>query len=127
VGAAQRPRWILMRNLNYLWESAGRSGESARIMDKKGLLSESANYLWESAGRNNRIFSRKEFFMIAAKEESVRLIQQLPDECTLTDIIATLYFKQTVERGLEDIEEGRILTHEEIKKRMSQWAKSLGH
>ncbi|MDM8550509.1 hypothetical protein QUF72_10540 [Desulfobacterales bacterium HSG2] len=62
-----------------------------------------------------------------AKEESIRLIQQLPDESTLTDIIATLYFKQTVERGLEDIEEGRILPHEKVRERMAQWTKSLGH
>jgi predicted transcriptional regulator len=65
--------------------------------------------------------------MIPAKEESIRLIQKLPDESTLADIIATLYFKQTVERGLEDIEAGRILTHKEVKERMAQWAKSIGH
>ena len=64
--------------------------------------------------------------MIRTKEEAIKLIQQLPDECTLTDIMAELYFKQKVEQGLTDIEEGRTISQEEVKKRMAKWAKSIG-
>lgn len=64
--------------------------------------------------------------MAKAKEEAIKLIQKLPDECTITDIMAELYFKQKVEQGLKDIEEGRTMTHAEVRKRMTKWVKSIG-
>ena len=64
--------------------------------------------------------------MAGVKEEAIKLIKELPDECTLTDIMAELYFKQKVEHGLKDIEEGRIISQEEVRKRMAQWTKSIG-
>ena len=64
--------------------------------------------------------------MPGVKEESIKIIQSLSDECTLTDIIAELHFKQKVERGLKDIDEGRIISHSEVRKRMGKWAQSIG-
>ncbi|MCF6156709.1 MAG: hypothetical protein E3K36_16065 [Candidatus Brocadia sp.] len=64
--------------------------------------------------------------MAKAKEEAIKLIQKLPDECTITDIMAELYFKQKVEQGSKDIEEGRTMTHAEVRKRMAKWVKSIG-
>ena len=64
--------------------------------------------------------------MAQVKEEVIQLIENLPDECSISDIMAELYFKQKVEEGLYDIEQGRILSHEEIRKQMAQWAKSIG-
>ena len=62
--------------------------------------------------------------MPVAKHEALKLIQGLPDNCTFSDIMAELYFKQKVYQGLHDIEEGKIISHEEVKERMSKWAKS---
>jgi len=64
--------------------------------------------------------------MTKTKKEAIKLIQELPDECTITDIIAELYFKQKVEQGLKDIEEGKTISHEVVRKRMAKWAKSIG-
>ena len=64
--------------------------------------------------------------MTKTKEEAIKLIKKLPDECTITDIIAELYFKQKVEQGLKDIEEGMTASHEDVRKRMAKWAKSVG-
>lgn len=64
--------------------------------------------------------------MSGIKDEAIKLIKELPDECTITDIMAELYFKQKVEQGLKDIEEGRIISHEEVRKRMAKWANSIG-
>ncbi|HHT9138313.1 MAG TPA: hypothetical protein ACFYEK_13860 [Candidatus Wunengus sp. YC60] len=64
--------------------------------------------------------------MTKTKEEAIKLIKKLPDECTITDIIAELYFKQKVEQGLKDIEEGMTVSHEDVRKRMAKWAKSVG-
>ena len=60
--------------------------------------------------------------MSAKKEEAIQLIRELPEDSSLTDILAGLYFKQKVEEGLADIESGRTITHEEVRQRMVAWA-----
>lgn len=64
--------------------------------------------------------------MSAVKTQAIELIKKMPEESTIADIMAELYFFQKVEQGLKDIEEGRFLTQEEVKKQMAQWAKSIG-
>ncbi|MBC8525807.1 MAG: hypothetical protein H8D22_02885 [Candidatus Cloacimonetes bacterium] len=65
--------------------------------------------------------------MTETKEKAIKIIQRLPDECTLTDIMAELYFRYKVEQGLQDIDKGRIISHKEGRKRMTKWANSIGH
>lgn len=60
------------------------------------------------------------------KNEVLELIRRLPDDVTTADIMEELYFKQQVEKGLQDMTEGRVLTHEELKKRIVEWRKSSG-
>ena len=60
------------------------------------------------------------------KREAIELIERLPDDVSTFDIIEELYFKQQVDKGLEDIAEGRTLTHEELKQRIVKWRKSAG-
>ena len=55
--------------------------------------------------------------MSTVKEESIHLIQSLPDTVTWDDIIYEMYVKKKIEKGLKDIEEGRVVPHEEVKKR----------
>lgn len=61
-----------------------------------------------------------------AKDEAMRFISKLPDEYTLDDIVAELYFKQQVEQGLRDAEEGRVYSHDKVKDMVQQWRKSSG-
>ncbi len=61
-----------------------------------------------------------------AKKEAIDLIQRLPDEATLADIIEELFFKQQVDQGLQDVAEGRVITHQEFKERLGRWRKSAG-
>lgn len=55
-----------------------------------------------------------------AKEEAIKIIKELDDNCTLEDIQYHLYVKQKVERGLKALEEGRYLTHQEVKEKLSK-------
>ncbi|MBH0179524.1 MAG: hypothetical protein HP491_17105 [Nitrospira sp.] len=59
--------------------------------------------------------------MAKAKAEALELIKQLPDDVTTGGIMEELFFKQQVEKGLEDVAEGRVLTHQELKERISRW------
>lgn len=60
------------------------------------------------------------------KEEAIKLIKQMSDECSLEDIMYELYFKQKVEKGLKELDEDRVLEHDSAKKRLGKWLKSSG-
>ena len=60
------------------------------------------------------------------KNEVLELIRRLPDDVTTEEIMEELYFKQQVDKGLQDVAEGRVLSHEELKKRIAKWRKSAG-
>ncbi|MDA2926579.1 hypothetical protein MYX78_05000 [Acidobacteria bacterium AH-259-G07] len=48
-------------------------------------------------------------------KETVRaLLDRLPDECSLDDVLYHLYVIQAVERGLDDVAEGRLIPHDVI-------------
>jgi predicted transcriptional regulator len=64
--------------------------------------------------------------MAKAKAEALELIKQLPDDVTTGGIMEELFFKQQIEKGLEDVAGGRVLTHQELKERIAQWRKSAG-
>lgn len=59
--------------------------------------------------------------MQKVKLEVSKLLDRLPDDCSLEDVQYHLYVLQKIEHGLKDAEEGRIYTQEEIEKRMAQW------
>lgn len=59
--------------------------------------------------------------MQTAKQEVSNLLSRLPDDCTLEEVQYHLYVIQKIERGLKDIEEGRVYTQEEVENKMSKW------
>ena len=59
--------------------------------------------------------------MLTAKQEVIELLKDLPDTSTLEEIQYHLYVRQKVQRGIQDVEEGRIYTQEEVEKRMGKW------
>jgi len=61
--------------------------------------------------------------MKTAKHSAIEAIRILPDDSSYEDIMERLYFMQKVEAGLKDVEEGRVIPHEEVKKRLSKWLK----
>lgn len=64
--------------------------------------------------------------MAKAKAEALEMIKQLPDDVTTSLIMEELFFKQQVEKGLQDVAEGRVLTQQELKERIARWRKSAG-
>jgi predicted transcriptional regulator len=59
--------------------------------------------------------------MLRLKKEVIKMIQSLPDEVTIDDIMAELYFKMQVDAGLKELDEGKGIPHEEVEKRMLKW------
>ena len=59
--------------------------------------------------------------MAGVKEEVIHIIQSLPDEVTVDDIMAELYFKLQVDAGLMELDNGKGIPHKEVEQRMSKW------
>ncbi len=59
--------------------------------------------------------------MEKVKKQIIEMIQSLPDDVTVDDVMAELYFKLQVDAGLKELDEGKGIPHEEIEKRMSGW------
>jgi len=59
--------------------------------------------------------------MRTAKEEVRKMLDQMPDDASFEDIQYHIYVREKIERGLKDIQEGRLLSQEEIEQRMSKW------
>jgi predicted transcriptional regulator len=59
--------------------------------------------------------------MAEVKQQVIQMIQSLPDEVTVDDIMAELYFKLQVDAGLSELDEGKGIPQEEVEKRMSRW------
>jgi predicted transcriptional regulator len=59
--------------------------------------------------------------METAKEEVQRILDLLPDDATLEDIQYRIYVRQAIAAGLRDVEHGRVVSQEEVERRMARW------
>ena len=59
--------------------------------------------------------------MSSVKKEVLDLVKALPESCTLEDVQYQLYVRQKVRRSMQAAAAGRVLTHEQVKKRLSKW------
>ena len=60
---------------------------------------------------------------MAIKDIAKQVIDTLPDEATMDDIIHALYIKTKFEHGEREIQEGKSISHEEAKQKLQKWAK----
>jgi predicted transcriptional regulator len=61
--------------------------------------------------------------MSTVKDEVIAMIQQMPEDIDVPDIMAELYFKQKVDAGLKELDEGKGIPHDEVKGRLNKWLK----
>ena len=61
--------------------------------------------------------------MFNAKEKMTEIIQSQPEDATYEEIMRELAFERMVARGLEDSRQGRVVSSEEIERRIRSWQK----
>ena len=61
--------------------------------------------------------------MSAIKERMTEVIQEQPEDSSYEEILRELAFEQMIERGLRDSREGKIISNDEMQRRMSAWQK----
>jgi predicted transcriptional regulator len=61
--------------------------------------------------------------MASAREKAISIIKKLPEDSSLETIIDKLRFVEMVEKGMEDLESGKVMPEEEAKKVLTKWLK----
>jgi len=58
---------------------------------------------------------------LTTKELVRRALDHLPDDVTMPDVIERLNYLYEIQLGLEDLDAGRTIPHEEVKRQMAKW------
>lgn len=61
--------------------------------------------------------------MSTVKEKMAEVIRSQPDDASYEEIMRELAFERMVTRGLEDSRQERVLSNEEMGRRMRTWRK----
>ena len=61
--------------------------------------------------------------MSKAKEEMRKLIEEQPEDSSREEIVRELAFHVMVERGLADSDAGRVISNDEMARRIRSWQK----
>ncbi|MCK9413989.1 MAG: hypothetical protein M0Q53_16935 [Prolixibacteraceae bacterium] len=57
------------------------------------------------------------------KERLIQVINGMPEEISIEEVIEELVFISKIEQGLYDVESGRILTDSVVAEKMEKWLK----
>jgi predicted transcriptional regulator len=61
--------------------------------------------------------------MSTVKEELTRLIQEQPEDRSSEEIVRELAFHVMIQRGLADADAGRVISNQEMGRRIRSWQK----
>ena len=53
--------------------------------------------------------------MSTARDEAIKMIARLPEEVSWDEIMYKIYVKRKIEEGIKAADEGRTVSHEEVK------------
>jgi predicted transcriptional regulator len=60
---------------------------------------------------------------VGSKQEILRAIEELPEDAQVEDAMDRLYLLYKVQKGLQQADHGNLISHEEVRQRMSRWLK----
>jgi predicted transcriptional regulator len=62
---------------------------------------------------------------VEAKQAVRALLDRLPDDCSVDDVLYHLYVLQAVERGQAEVAAGRTMAHEDVDRALREkWLRS---
>ena len=59
--------------------------------------------------------------MTAPKEEAKKIINSLPEDTTYDEILRELAFDKMIQRGLDDVDNNKIIANEEMENTIAKW------
>ena len=72
--------------------------------------------------RNKREQSHN--WRMTEKEIVLETIRALPDDCSLEEIAERIDFMAAVQKGLDQLDKGEGIPHDEVKKQLASWLTS---
>ena len=60
------------------------------------------------------------------KQTALKMIEQMSSDASLEDIMYELYFRQRVDRGLQELDDGKTVSHQKVKQSIAKWLQSSG-
>jgi predicted transcriptional regulator len=63
---------------------------------------------------------------VSAKQAALKVIESMTEDASLEEVMYELYFRKRVDRGLRELEEGKTISHAEIKRSLAKWLQSAG-
>ena len=58
---------------------------------------------------------------MTSKAEAIKAIAGLPDDVAMEEIMYRLYVLDKIHQGEQDVQEGRVLSQEDLKKEAAGW------
>lgn len=55
------------------------------------------------------------------KDQILSLVQSMPEQFTIDEIVERLFFVANIEQGLQDVKEGRSYSTSQAKEILAQW------
>ncbi len=51
------------------------------------------------------------------------VVQQMPNEFSIDELLERLMLIESIEKGRKQFQDGKVLTHEEVGKKLEKWLK----
>ena len=61
------------------------------------------------------------FHCMSEKQLALNSIERLPEDASLDDIAERMEFLAAIRKGLDQIERGETIPHEEVKRQLAAW------
>ena len=58
---------------------------------------------------------------MTTKDRVLHVVQDLPEDSSIEDVMERLLFMAKVERGIQEADAGRIITHGQVREKMAKW------
>ena len=59
--------------------------------------------------------------MQAAKQEALNIIDRMPEDSDMDEIMYRLYVLDKIRKGQEAVEQGKTITSEELRRQIDSW------
>ena len=61
--------------------------------------------------------------METIKEKVLKTIKKLPENANYDDIMESIYIQQMITKGIEQLDNGASISHDDVKERFREWLK----
>jgi hypothetical protein len=67
--------------------------------------------------------NNRKVIYITTKEKMLKTVKELPDDASFEDAMERLFLLTKIERGIEQADQGKTISHQVVKDRMAKWLK----